>query len=199
MIAIVGVDEAGRGPLAGPVVAGAAVLPPGFRTDRAGLAPLTDSKKLSAVQRAAWFDILVAETAHGIGIANIEEIAAYNILQATFLAMRRAVTELRARLRNAQIEIWVDGNRVPAFENIAPHQVKCFVGGDALHAPISAASVLAKVTRDRIMMELHARYPAYGWHQNMGYGTAAHRAAIAAHGACPEHRTLFLRKILAAA
>jgi ribonuclease HII len=123
----------------------------------------------------------------------VAEIERLNILQASLLAMRRALEALN--IANEDIEIWVDGNQNPKFENIAPARVKCFIGGDALHAPISAASVIAKVTRDRMMHELHARYPHYGWDKNMGYGSATHRAAIIAHGPCPEHRTLFLRKI----
>jgi len=185
---IIGIDEAGRGPLAGPVVAGAVVLPAGFHC-----AGLTDSKKLTARQREHWYAEITTHAHWGVGVADVAEIERLNILQASLLAMRRAFAALN--LANEDMEIWVDGNQNPKFENIPPARVKCFVGGDALHAPISAASVIAKVTRDRMMHELHAQYPHYGWNKNMGYATAPHRAAIIAHGATPHHRTLFLRKI----
>jgi ribonuclease HII len=223
---IIGIDEAGRGPLAGPVVAGAVVLPPAFNG-----AGLTDSKKLTARQRDHWYAEITTHARWAVGLADVAEIESLNILQASLLAMRRAVENLLSpppapiacawRKRQAlgatspergeeklplplregiegrgkNFEIWVDGNQNPKFENIPPARVKCFVGGDALHAPISAASVIAKVTRDRMMHELHAQYPHYGWNKNMGYGTAPHRAAIITYGATPHHRALFLRKI----
>jgi len=193
MALVIGIDEAGRGPLAGPVVAAAVILPEKFRPKRKGVARLTDSKQLTIVARQDWHKILITETRYGIGIASVAEIESINILQATFLAMQRAFKNLEI---DENLEIWVDGNQKPQFENVAPERVKCFISGDALLTPISAASVIAKVTRDRMMQELHTRYPHYGWNSNMGYGSAAHRAAIIAHGACAEHRALFLRKIL---
>ncbi len=204
MRGIIGIDEAGRGPLAGPVVAAAVVLPKDFDVFLQGQPPLTDSKKLSARQRENLFEIITREARYGIGIVGTKEIAQLNILGATMLAMQRAVAELSTHIRHNDTtdlsgwEIWIDGNRAPAFPLFNPEQVQCFVGGDATHAPISAASIIAKVSRDRIMMELHQRYPMYGFDRHMGYGTAAHRDAILQYGACPEHRELFLRKILAA-
>lgn len=187
---VIGIDEAGRGPLAGPVVAGAVVLPPGF--DSGGL---TDSKKLSARARGHWYMRITAQAQWAVGVASVAEIEDLNILQATFLAMQRAVAGLA--VDTAKAEIWIDGNQKPFISHISPQNIQCFVSGDALHPCISAASVVAKVTRDKIMQDLHAEYPHYGWHQNMGYGSAAHRTAITLHGATPQHRTLFLRKIYA--
>ncbi len=184
---IVGIDEAGRGPLAGPVVAGAVILPADFNA-----IGLTDSKKLTARARDHWYGQITAGARWGAGLASVQEIEDINILQATFLAMRRAVENLACA---DDFEIWVDGNQKPKFETAPPDRVKCFIGGDALHACISAASVIAKVTRDRLMHELHAEFPQYRWDKNMGYGSAQHRAAILEHGPCPHHRSLFLRKI----
>lgn len=204
MHGVIGIDEAGRGPLAGPVVAAAVVLPNEFEVFLQGQPPLTDSKKLSARQREALFEIITREARYGIGIAGVKEIAQVNILGATMLAMERAVSELAHHIRRndkaelSEWEIWVDGNKAPDFMLAKPKAVKTFVGGDALHMPISAASIIAKVTRDRIMQELHGRYPMYGFDKHMGYGTAAHRAAIQQYGPCAEHRELFLRKIIAA-
>ena len=192
MKSIAGIDEAGRGPLAGPVVAAAVILPPTFAASRPQLPRLQDSKKLSAAARAAWRDIILAEAKCSIGLADVFEIENLNILQATFLAMRRAQEGLESE---GTQEIWVDGNQKPAFPNIPPGQVKCFIGGDALHACISAASIIAKTTRDAIMTALHEEFPQYAWNKNMGYGTATHRTAIIAYGPSPHHRTLFLRKI----
>lgn len=190
---IIGIDEAGRGPLAGPVVAAAVVLPASFAVTRPGLPALTDSKKLSPAARAAWQEILFAEAQCGTGMADVEDIETHNILQATFMAMQRAVKNLR--LGSETAEIWIDGNQKPKLAGIPPTQIKCFVGGDGLHACISAASVIAKTQRDAIMQNLHTDFPQYDWYKNMGYGTAAHRAAIRVHGASPHHRPLFLRKI----
>lgn len=188
---VIGVDEAGRGPLAGPVVAGAAVLPAGFCTDG-----LTDSKKLSARAREDWYGRITADSIWAVGTASVKEIDTHNILQASLLAMRRAVDSvMRLLSENSDIKIYVDGNQNPHFPNIPPEWVKCIVGGDALVPVISAASVLAKATRDRMMHELGAEFPHYGWQKNMGYGTADHRRAISLHGPCPHHRKLFIRKI----
>lgn len=204
MHGVIGIDEAGRGPLAGPVVAAAVVLPGEFEVFLRDQPPLTDSKKLSARQRETLFEIITREARYGIGIAGVREIAEHNILGATMLAMERAVMEISHQLRRndapelSEWEIWVDGNKAPKFTSYKPQTVKTFVGGDALHMPISAASIVAKVTRDQIMQELHQRYPMYGFDKHMGYGTEAHRAAIQEYGPSPEHRELFLRKIMAA-
>jgi ribonuclease HII len=175
---IAGVDEAGRGPWAGPVVAAAVILrgavPPG----------LNDSKKLSAARREALFAALFASDALiGIGEASVAEIDALNILNATHLAMARAVTALA----DPPGHVLVDGNRLPRWH----WPSTAIIGGDALEPAISAASIIAKVTRDRQMQALHAAYPAYGWASNQGYGTAAHAAALAAQGPSPHHRTSF--------
>jgi ribonuclease HII len=175
---IAGVDEAGRGPWAGPVVAAAVILrgqvPPG----------LDDSKKLSAARREALFAALHASDALiGVGEASVAEIDALNILQATHLAMTRAVSALGA----APSLVLVDGNRLPKW----PWPSRAIIGGDASEACIAAASIIAKVTRDRLMAALDREWPAYGWRRNQGYGTAAHAAALAAHGACAHHRTSF--------
>ncbi len=180
---VAGVDEAGRGPLAGPVVAGAVVFPRGVPPALAAL--LDDSKKLSATRRAAAFAALLAspDAEIGIGAASIAEIAALNILGASLLAMRRAVL----RLPVAPALALIDGNRPPRLA--CPTQ--CVVGGDGKSLSIAAASILAKVVRDRAMARLAVRYPAYGWDGNAGYPTAAHRAALARLGPTRHHRPGF--------
>ncbi|OJU86962.1 MAG: ribonuclease HII [Burkholderiales bacterium 66-5] len=176
---VAGVDEAGRGPLAGPVVAAAVILDPARP-----IAGLMDSKALSAVRREQLFDLIQARAlAWHVAEASREEIDAINILQATLLAMRRAVQGLRLQ----PARVLVDGNRLPLLAMPAEAIVK----GDAKVAAISAASILAKVTRDRWCLGLHARWPQYGFDQHKGYGTAQHLAALAEHGACPEHRRSF--------
>jgi ribonuclease HII len=172
---VCGIDEAGRGPWAGPVVAAAVILP---ATD----APkgLADSKKLSAPRRETLLAAIEANCDVGVGLADVEEIDRLNILQATFLAMRRAVAGLRTR----PVHALVDGNRAPGL-GIA---TTCIVKGDAKEPAISAASIVAKVHRDRIMAALDAEYPGYGWARNAGYGTAEHRAALARLGVTPQHR-----------
>lgn len=176
---VAGVDEAGRGPLAGPVVAAAVILDPA-RT----IAGLMDSKALSAARREQLFDLIQARAlAWHVAQASREEIDQINILQATLLAMRRAVQGLRPQPGR----VLVDGNRLPVLAVPAEAIVK----GDAKVAAISAASILAKVTRDRWCLQLHARWPQYGFDQHKGYGTAQHLAALADHGACPEHRRSF--------
>ncbi|PZQ21018.1 MAG: ribonuclease HII [Sphingopyxis macrogoltabida] len=174
---IVGVDEAGRGPLAGPVVAAAVLLCDG------GIDGLDDSKKLGAKRRAALDVQIKARCLWGIGEASVAEIDRINILQATFLAMTRAVEALGVEPR----EIWVDGNRLPRWRYTA----RAIVGGDALHPCISAASIIAKEHRDRLMIAAARDFPAFGWDRNMGYGTAQHLAALRAHGPTPLHRTSF--------
>lgn len=180
---VAGVDEAGRGPLAGPVVAAAVVF-------AAGVPPwirplLNDSKKLTAAARQTAFDALRAEGRIEVGIAaaSVEEIARLNILRASLLAMRRAVLRL-PRLPDLAL---VDGNQAPDL----PCPLECCVGGDASSLSIAAASIVAKVVRDRAMARLAARYPAYGWGANAGYGTAAHRAALRRVGPCRHHRAAF--------
>ena len=183
---IAGVDEVGRGPLAGPVVAAAVVLP--RRVPRALAALIDDSKKLSAGQRAAAFAALMAAREAGrveiaLGAASVAEIGRLNILRASLLAMRRAVL----RLPSVPDLALVDGNVAPDL----PCPVRCVVGGDGSELSIGAASIIAKVVRDRCMARLDRRYPGYGWPENAGYGTAAHRAALLALGATVHHRAGF--------
>ena len=189
---VCGVDEAGRGPWAGPVVAGAAVLDAATLPDdlRRGL---DDSKKLKAVKREALLERLQATPGVrlGMGIASVEEIDRLNILQATFLAMRRAVADLGAVPDFALI----DGNKVPAD---LPCPAAAIVKGDGLSLSIAAASIVAKVSRDRMLVELDAQFPGYGWANNAGYGTKQHQDALASLGVTPHHRKSYapVRKIL---
>jgi len=177
-----GVDEAGRGPLAGPVCAAAVILPRGLV-----IPGLNDSKKLTDKRRRELFDIIVAEAeAYGIAFASEQEIDEINILQATFLAMERAVSRLSVKPDLAL----VDGNRAPKL----PIPVKTVVKGDSLSANIAAASILAKVTRDRLLEELDETYPAYGFSVHKGYGTKRHYEALRENGPCPVHRMTFLKK-----
>lgn len=179
---VCGVDEAGRGPLAGPVVAAAVILPP-----HAEIPGLNDSKKLSDKRRRELIPVIKEQAvAYGIGIATHEEIDRINILQATYLAMERALTQLNKTPDLALI----DGNRAKDFGL----PVKTVVKGDSLSASIAAASVLAKVTRDDIMLELAVTFPGYGFEIHKGYGTKAHYEAITKLGACPIHRMTFLKK-----
>ena len=185
---VAGVDEAGRGPLAGPVVAAAVILDP-----RQPIRGLGDSKALSARRREALFDEIRANAlCCAIASASAEEIDSLNILQATLLAMRRAVETLRLLPHR----VVVDGNRVPALKMTVAAVVK----GDALVPAISAASILAKVHRDRLCLDLHALHPQYGFDTHKGYPTAEHLAALRQHGACPAHRRSFapVRAVLAA-
>ena len=178
-----GVDEAGRGPRAGPVCAAAVMLPPGLE-----IPGLNDSKKLSEKKREALYDTIIAQALScGIAFATVEEIEEYNILGATFLAMNRAIAQLSPQPALALI----DGNRNTGIAV----QSRCIVGGDGKCADIAAASVLAKVTRDRYMRRMAETYPQYGVEKLKGYGTAAHYAAIRAHGPCPIHRPSFLKKM----
>lgn len=178
-LGLCGVDEAGRGPLAGPVMAAAVMLDP-----ERPIAGLRDSKKLSAAARERLADeIRQHAAAWCVAEANVEEIDHLNILHATMLAMQRAV----AGLRRAPDDVWVDGNRCPNW----PWRSQAVVKGDDKVAAIAAASILAKTERDRFMCRLHNEYPAYGFAQHMGYGTAAHLDALKLHGACPQHRRSF--------
>lgn len=174
-----GVDEAGRGPLAGPVVAAAVILDP-----RQGIAGLADSKKLTARRREQLFDQIQDKAlCCAIGQASVEEIDRLNILQATLLAMQRAV----AGLRLVPARVLVDGNRLPRLPMLA----EAIIGGDAKVPAISAASILAKVHRDRWCEQIDAEYPQYGFAAHKGYGTAAHLVALRQHGPTPWHRRSF--------
>ena len=179
---ICGVDEAGRGPLAGPVCAAAVILPPHLE-----IPGLTDSKKLTDKKRRELFPIIQEQAiAYGIGMASEKEIDEINILQATFLAMQRALDQLTVRPDLALI----DGNREKDFGL----PVKTVVKGDSLSMNIAAASILAKVTRDDLMVKMAEEYPQYGFEIHKGYGTKAHYAALTAHGPSAIHRMTFLKK-----
>ena len=176
---VAGVDEAGRGPLMGPVVAAAVIL-----DDLNPIKGLADSKKLTALRRDKLYDEIRGKAlCFHIAQATVEEIDEINILQATMLAMKRAVEGLRLKPH----KVLVDGNRIPTLMVVA----QAIVGGDALVPAISAASILAKVWRDRWCQEFHLAYPQYGFATHKGYGTAEHLAALRAHGACPQHRRTF--------
>jgi len=193
---VIGIDEVGRGPWAGPVVAGAAAI------DRSKACPdmiaaLNDSKKLSAKRR----EILYAQLSTDPGIiwatgeASVEEIDSLNILQATYLAMRRAVQTLSENYKMVPDFALVDGNKIPPD---LPCPAKFIIKGDGLSASISAASILAKVTRDRIMLGLHQQHPDYGWCRNAGYGTKEHQEGLNKNGLTKHHRKSFspIRKLL---
>ena len=179
---ICGVDEAGRGPLAGPVCAAAVILPKGLV-----IPGLTDSKKLTDKKRRELFPIIKEQAiAYGIGLASHEEIDEINILQATFLAMQRALDQLSVKPDLALI----DGNREKDFGL----PVRTVVKGDSLSMNIAAASILAKVTRDDLMLEMAEKYPEYSFEVHKGYGTKAHYEALRQHGASAIHRKTFLKK-----
>ena len=178
-----GVDEAGRGPLAGPVCAAAVMLPPGIN-----LPGLNDSMKLSEKKREALYDLILENAlTYGIAFADVEEIEEFNILNATFLAMRRAVGQLRI----TPGLVLVDGNRDPGLDI----PTECVVKGDGKCADIAAASILAKVTRDRYMLEMAQTYPQYAFEKHKGYGTKAHYEALRQFGPSPIHRPSFLKKM----
>ena len=180
---ICGVDEAGRGPLAGPVCAAAVILPANLE-----IPGLTDSKKLSDKRRRELYPVIKEQAvAYGIGFASQEEIDQINILQATFLAMQRAMDQLEVKAELALI----DGNRQKDFGL----PVETVVKGDSLSASIAAASVLAKVTRDDVMLVMAEEYPGYGFEIHKGYGTKAHYEALQKLGPCPIHRMSFLKKL----
>lgn len=182
---VCGIDEAGRGPLAGPVFAAAVILP-----QNAVIEGLNDSKKLSEKKREELFDkIQKTATAWSVAFATEQEIDEINILQATFLAMRRAFDGLKLRPDYAL----VDGNRMPSLGV----QTELIVKGDACSASIAAASILAKVSRDRLMKQIDALYPEYQFAKHKGYGTELHRSILLERGPCPVHRKTFLKKILA--
>lgn len=180
---ICGVDEAGRGPLAGPVCAAAVILPRGLEIEG-----LNDSKKLSEKKRDKLFDAIRAEAvSYGIAFASVEEIEEINILNAAMLAMNRAIERLSVKPALAL----VDGNRNSAIKMPS----RCVVKGDAKCADIAAASILAKVTRDRYMLEMAEKYPEYHFEKHKGYGTKLHYEALREYGPCEIHRPSFLRKM----
>ena len=180
---ICGVDEAGRGPLVGSVVAGAVVLDP-----NQPIIGLRDSKKLSPARREQLYaEIMQKARAWGIGQASPGEIDTLNILQATMLAMRRAIEALSERLGEWPSKALIDGNRCP----ILPIASEAIIKGDAKEPAISAASIIAKVTRDQQMQALHTQYPQYGFNQHMGYPTEVHMQALKQYGPCEEHRRTF--------
>ncbi|WP_405353044.1 ribonuclease HII [Ruminococcus sp.] len=181
--AVCGVDEAGRGPLAGPVCAAAVILPEGVVIDG-----VNDSKKLTEKKREALFDVIREQAlAYSIAYATVDEIEEMNILNATMLAMRRAVEGLSVKADYAMI----DGNKIPEL-NI---DAECIVKGDARSMSIACASILAKVSRDRLLYKYAEEYPMYGFDKHKGYGTKAHREAILEYGPCPYHRKSFLKKL----
>lgn len=180
---VCGIDEAGRGPLAGPVCAAAVILPPGCE-----IPGLDDSKKLTEKKREPLFPLITQKAlAYGIGWASVEEIDQINILQATFLAMARAVEALQTPPDWAM----VDGNRMPPL----PVPGEAIVKGDGKSASIAAASILAKVSRDRVLRQMDEQYPQYGFAKHKGYGTKAHYEAIKAYGVLPVHRKSFLKNL----
>lgn len=182
---ICGVDEAGRGPLAGPVCAAAVILP-----ENAVIEGLNDSKKLSEKKREKLFEVITeTAVAYSVAFAEVEEIEAVNILNATFLAMNRAINELSVKADYALI----DGNRLPEGIKIPCETV---VKGDAKSASIAAASILAKVTRDRLLKEYDEKYPQYNFKKHKGYGTREHTELILKYGPCEVHRKSFLKKLL---
>jgi len=186
---VIGVDEAGRGPLAGPVVAACALL----REYADELGAVDDSKKLTEKKRESLYDSILKHFAVGIGMATVAEIDALNILNATFLAMRRAIAELGKTVDPAKALVLVDGNFTIKD---CPLQQEALVKGDGASLAIAAASIVAKVTRDRIMTAEEARFPGYGFAKHKGYGTKEHIRAIHALGACEIHRETFLKSIL---
>ncbi len=176
---VAGVDEAGRGPWAGPVVAAAVILPAGPGPDG-----LNDSKKLSPARRETLFAALQHTAQIGVGVASVAEIEQHNVLAATFLAMTRAL----AALPVPPVTALIDGNRLPP-DLACP--ARALIKGDGLSPPIAAASIIAKVTRDRMMSALARTHPGYGWERNMGYGTREHGEALARLGVTPHHRRGF--------
>ena len=180
---VCGVDEAGRGPLAGPVCAAAVILPEGVIIDG-----VNDSKKLSEKKRESLFDVIREQTlAYSIAYATVDEIEEINILNATMLAMRRAIDGLEIKADYAMI----DGNKIPPIDIDA----ECIVKGDAKSMSIACASILAKVSRDRLLYKYAEEYPMYGFDKHKGYGTKVHREAILKYGPCPYHRKSFLKKL----
>ena len=180
---VCGVDEAGRGPLAGPVCAAAVILPEGVIIEG-----VNDSKKLSEKKRESLFDVIKEQAlSYSIAYATVDEIEEINILNATMLAMRRAIDGLEIKADYAMI----DGNKIPPIDIDA----ECIVKGDAKSMSIACASILAKVSRDRLLYKYAEEYPMYGFDKHKGYGTKVHREAILKYGPCPYHRKSFLKKL----
>ncbi|WP_440448757.1 ribonuclease HII [Ruminococcus intestinalis] len=180
---VCGVDEAGRGPLAGPVCAAAVILPEGVIIEG-----VNDSKKLSEKKRESLFDVIREQAlSYSIAYATVDEIEEINILNATMLAMRRAIDGLEIKADYAMI----DGNKIPPIDIDA----ECIVKGDAKSMSIACASILAKVSRDRLLYKYAEEYPMYGFDKHKGYGTKVHREAILKYGPCPYHRKSFLKKL----
>lgn len=180
---VCGVDEAGRGPLAGPVCAAAVILPEGVIIDG-----VNDSKKISEKKRESLFDVIREQAlSYSIAYATVDEIEEINILNATMLAMRRAIDGLDIKADYAMI----DGNKIPPIDIDA----ECIVKGDAKSMSIACASILAKVSRDRLLYKYAEEYPMYGFDKHKGYGTKVHREAILKYGPCPYHRKSFLKKL----
>lgn len=184
---VCGVDEAGRGPLAGPVFAGCVYVPPETRKHPVWKA-VRDSKQLTATRRDDLFAVIQTQACFGIAKASVEEIDEINILRASHLAMHRAIENMRAKFSLSKLDLaLIDGNMAPKIE----HPVQTVIKGDALSISIAAASILAKVSRDRYMHQLHETYPHYGWVTNVGYSTAEHLDALHRHGPCEHHRRSF--------
>lgn len=184
-VSVCGVDEAGRGPLAGPVCAAAVILPVDIE-----IVGLNDSKKLSEKKREQLYDVIIEKAvSYGICYGSLEEIEKFNILEATYLAMNRAINQLKVTADYALI----DGNRVPRGISVP---CKTVVKGDSKSCSVAAASILAKVTRDRLLLEYDKEYPQYGFASHKGYGTKAHYEAISKYGVCPVHRISFLKNVL---
>lgn len=186
----IGIDEAGRGPWAGPVVASAVYLNQQYPED---VALMHDSKKMKPAARKAVFERILEKHAYGIGWAHAHEIDSINILQATFLAMQRAIDNLHERLPayTGPATVLIDGNLLPAWTKDPRYQASAIVKGDDKEACISAASIVAKETRDAWMKAMDGLYPQYGFAAHMGYGTPQHQAALANHGPCGIHRMTF--------
>jgi ribonuclease HII len=179
---IAGIDEAGRGPLAGPVVAACVHIPEKFPA----LKKVKDSKKLDHLTREALFTEITRSCAFGIAVADVEEINSLNILHATFLAMRRAADAMHLAFQVPVGTFLVDGNQRP--RGMEAHNIVTLIEGDDKSYSIACASILAKVTRDRLMCQLHEEYPHYGWADNKGYGTPEHMEALMEYGPCAHHR-----------
>ena len=187
---ILGVDEAGRGPLAGPVVAGAVIIPKYFEE----LDEINDSKKLSEKKRNKLYNIIMEKCIVGVGVANEREIDDINILNATYLAMKRAIQEIKLKKLNIRYELTlVDGNHEIKGYN---EPQKCVIKGDGKSLSIASASIIAKVTRDAMMKEIGSKYPVYQFEKHKGYGTKIHRESIIENGPCEHHRKSFLKNIL---
>ena len=192
---IFGLDEAGRGPWCGPVVAACVCWPnPGESSLQSLFSQLNDSKKLTAKKRDSLFEPIMANALVGVGQASAAEIDEINILQASFLAMRRALDQVREQGHIPGFAL-IDGNRLPGNWDIP---CQCLIGGDGISLSVAAASIIAKVTRDRLMQKLAQDYPAYGWERNAGYGTKDHIAALHAQGVTPHHRRTYapIKKLL---